>query len=127
MLIACRVEERCRRPFDCSKITREVKRRRCEEGSEFQFLENAELCELKKKMLTRDLQHGTRNTVKRGSDRVAQVIQSGVNPRTTGRIVGCRIVLSLLSNFECIQHDKLCCKRDQYQMILSVRNEWCKC
>ncbi|WZZ35494.1 hypothetical protein YC2023_018895 [Brassica napus] len=44
-------------------------------------------------MLTRDLQHGTRSTVKRGSHRTAQVMQSGVNPHTASRIVGYRITL----------------------------------
>ena len=48
-----------------------------------------------KKMLTRDLKHGARNTVKRGSHRTAQVMQSDVNPRTTGRIVGCIIVCNI--------------------------------
>ncbi|WZZ44107.1 hypothetical protein YC2023_040366 [Brassica napus] len=63
--------------------------------SEFQSPEKAELCELKEKKLTRDLQHGARSTVKRGSDRAAQVVQLGVNPHTADRIVGRRIDLAL--------------------------------
>ncbi|KAL0812443.1 hypothetical protein Bca101_068886 [Brassica carinata] len=35
-------------------------------------------------MLTRDLQHGARSTVKHGSHRAAQVMQSDVNPHTIG-------------------------------------------
>ncbi|WZZ25649.1 hypothetical protein YC2023_009050 [Brassica napus] len=45
----------------------------------------------REKKLTRDLQHGARSTVKRGSHRAAQMMQSGVNPHTAGRIVGCKI------------------------------------
>ena len=63
--------------------------------SEFQFPEKTELYELKEKKLTRDLQHGARNTVKRGSDRAAHVMQSYVNSHTAGRIVGCRIVCNI--------------------------------
>ena len=37
---------------------------------------------------------GARNTVKHGSDRAAQVMQSGVNLHKAGRIVGCRIVIN---------------------------------
>ena len=46
-------------------------------------------------MLTRDLQHGTKNTFKRGSDRAAHVMQLDVNPNKVGRIVGCRIVCNI--------------------------------
>ena len=54
--------------------------------------EKAEFCKLREKRLTRDLQHGARSTVKRRSHKTAQMMQSGVNPHTTGRIVNCRIV-----------------------------------
>ena len=59
--------------------------------SEFQFLENAELCELKEKNLTKYLQHDARNTVKGESDRTIQVMQSDVNPHMAERIVDGRI------------------------------------
>ncbi|CAN6890530.1 unnamed protein product [Brassica oleracea var. botrytis] len=42
-------------------------------------------------MLTRDLQHGARSTVKRGSHRTAQVMQSDVNPHTSGSITSSQI------------------------------------
>ncbi|WZZ66418.1 hypothetical protein YC2023_077788 [Brassica napus] len=60
-------------------------------SSRFLFPEKAQLCELKEKRLTRDLQHGARNTVKHGSHRAALVMQSGVNSHTAGRIVDCNI------------------------------------
>lgn len=59
--------------------------------SEFQFLEKAELCELKEKILTKYLQHGARNTVKRGFHKAAQVIQSSMNLRIVGYKIVCNI------------------------------------
>ncbi|KAL0729357.1 hypothetical protein Bca4012_025450 [Brassica carinata] len=56
--------------------------------SEFQFPEKAELCELREKRLSRDMQHDARSTVKQGSHWAAQVMQSGVNPHTAGWKVG---------------------------------------
>lgn len=51
-----------------------------------------------KKRLTRDLHHGTKSTVKRGSHKTTQVMQSCVNPYKTGKIVGCKIVYSIYSS-----------------------------
>ena len=48
-----------------------------------------------RKRLTRDLQHGTRSIVKRGSHKVVQMMHSGVNPRMTKKIVGCKIVCTI--------------------------------
>ena len=53
----------------------------------FQISEKTELCELREKIFTRDLQHGGRSTVKRGSHRTAQVMLSVVNSYMAGRIV----------------------------------------
>lgn len=51
-----------------------------------------DLCELMEKQLIRDLQHDARSTVKSGSNRAAQLIQSDVNLHKTDKIVGCKIV-----------------------------------
>lgn len=51
------------------------------------------------KRLIRDLQQGISSTVKRGSDRAVQVIQLDVNPHKPGRIVRCRIVCNIFSEF----------------------------
>ena len=64
----------------------------------FRFPEKAELCKLKEEPLIRDLQHGARSTVKGGSDRTAQVMQSDVNLHNAGRIVDCRIVCNISLN-----------------------------
>ena len=51
------------------------------------------------KKLTQDLQHDAhhdvRSTVKRGSHRVAQMMQSCVNPHKEGKIFDCRIVCNI--------------------------------
>ena len=47
------------------------------------------------KRLTTDLQHDTMSTVNGGSDRTAQVIQSDMNLRKTGKIIDCRIVCNI--------------------------------
>ena len=61
----------------------------------FQFSEKTELCELKEKRRTRDLQHSARSTVEHGSHRAVQVMQSDVNLHTAGKIVGCKIVCTI--------------------------------
>ena len=66
-------------------------------------MEKAELCELKEKILTRNLQHDTKSTVKRESDKTAQVMQSNVNFHTAGKIVECRIVCNISYNYNSIK------------------------
>lgn len=57
---------------------------------------------IKKKRFTRDLQHGTKNTVKRGFHRAVQVMQSDVNPYTAGRIAGYKIVFNISHSYNSI-------------------------
>ena len=45
--------------------------------------------------IIRDLQHDARSTVKHGSYRTAQVMQSDMNSHMVGKIVGCRIVCNI--------------------------------
>lgn len=66
--------------------------------SRFQFPEKAKLCELREKRLIRDLQPGTKSTVKREFYRTTQVTQSSVNPHITDIIVGHRIVCSIFQS-----------------------------